>query len=91
MAGYYEEIIQTTNNIVITHRIYAHQFYTRLLITDVTVDRSNCNSSSACCNLSADFIVSRTDLNLNPEEADFDWNTPSNYTDHAYCVSTGCR
>lgn len=87
MTGFYEEVIRTVSNITVTYRVYAHQFYSRLLVTDVIVDRSSlsCNTSSVCCNSDDTFTVSRTDLNDAPDEADFDWEPPSNYTESTYC------
>ena len=85
VAAVYEEIIESPTGVKVTYRTYAHQSRTRLLVTDVLVERSSDCAPGTCCDVTADFVIERTDLNFPPNEDDFKWAEPVGYTEPEYC------
>ena len=83
ISGVYIENIQLDDYYNLVYAVYAHQYYNRLLVTDIRIERTG--------NLLEDIIIGRTSLTGNIASDDINFVEPESYVGASACaVSIQC-
>ena len=79
-SGEYREEISLPNYYDITYRVYAHQYYNRLLVTEIRIQRTGNDQQI--------ITIDRNSLTGNMSSIDIGFAATTQYTQHVACTTT---